>query len=199
MRFRPRLVSSTERLEIRPLDHDHFDAWVDANRRRLPRQTPLDSDPRPPRALNRPQPGKIVHEQEAWRRDDRCYGFAFTARSDGRLVGTATVRVVARAGSQLGWLGYGLYNHEWGQGYAREGVREVVHLAFHELMLQRLEAGIRPENRPSIKLVRALGMKRSFFTELFQDGRWVELVVYATTAPAWGIAGRRPSIGLDRV
>ena len=199
MRFRPRLTSSTERLGIRPLDHGHFEAWVEANRRRLPRQNPFDSDPRPPATLTRRVFGKLVAEQEGWRRDDRCYSFALTERSDGRLVGTANVRVVARARSQLAWLGYSLYNHEWGRGYAREGVREVVRLAFYELKLHRLEAGIRPENRASIKLAKAVGMKRSFFTELFQDGNWVELVVYETSAPRWGVTDLKPTVGLDRI
>jgi ribosomal-protein-alanine N-acetyltransferase len=197
--FRPRLIGTTERLDVRPLGDRHFAAWAEANNARLPKQNPFDTEKRPPEAVNRRVFGKIVREHEALRRADRYYNFAFTERSDGRLVGMANVRVVARMNSQLGWLGYSLYNHEWGRGYAREGVAEVIRLTFHELRLYRLEAGIRPENRASKRLARSLGLKRAFKAPLFQDGAWIDIHVYATTADEWGVTDLRPTVGLNRI
>lgn len=57
-------------------------------------------------------------------------------------------------------VGYIIVPDGRGRGLAREGVRAVVDYAFAHLAARRIWADIDPDNRPSIKLLEALGFER---------------------------------------
>jgi [ribosomal protein S5]-alanine N-acetyltransferase len=175
---------------------DDYEKWATANEARLPRQTVFDSDPRPAEQSGRRYFGAQVRRNARLCAGDVRYNFGFVDRARGVLVGSAVVQVVARARDQLGWLGYRIYNHEWRKGYGREGVEAVLKLAFHELELHRVEARIQPRNRPSVRLVRSLGLTRSFRSSLFIDGQWSPIDIYAAHAEEWNVSETRPRVGL---
>lgn len=54
-------------------------------------------------------------------------------------------------------IGYDLRRKYWGKGYAAEAITSLIHYAFNDLNINRVEAKIEPENRNSIKLIERLG------------------------------------------
>jgi ribosomal-protein-alanine N-acetyltransferase len=56
----------------------------------------------------------------------------------------------------------------------REGLQQVVRLAFTTLKLHRLEANIQPENLRSVSLARACGFKKEGYSPRYLKirGRW---------------------------
>lgn len=61
---------------------------------------------------------------------------------------------------EIGEIWYKLLPEYWGQGFATEALKEVIHLGFHKLKLHRIEAGCASENKGSVKVLEKAGMKR---------------------------------------
>lgn len=74
-------------------------------------------------------------------------------------------------GTYLGWcglkfhpetneidLGYRFHRRYWGQGYATESSKEILHYGFTILALPLIEARVMPANVGSIKVIQKLGM-----------------------------------------
>jgi len=55
---------------------------------------------------------------------------------------------------------YKLHPSHWGNGYATEALTKLLHFAFTELKLHRIEAGCAVENIASIKVLEKVGMMR---------------------------------------
>jgi [ribosomal protein S5]-alanine N-acetyltransferase len=55
---------------------------------------------------------------------------------------------------------YKLHPSHWGNGYATEALNKILHFAFTELKLHRIEAGCAIENIASIKVLEKVGMIR---------------------------------------
>ena len=187
-----RLVARTRRLVVRPFEPTDYRAWRAANAARLPQQHRFDSPPRHPEHLTPTAFRKMVADGRRLARTDRMYIFGLFERRGGELVGTVTLMVVMRMVSQLAWVGYGIYNHQWHKGYGKEGLRAVLDLAFRKLALHRVEAGIEPRNRASIALARSVEMRREGAPRraVWIDGRWRDLVVYAASAEDYRIKTR---------
>ena len=90
------------------------------------------------------------------------------------LVGYVSVGNIVRRSLQSAYLGYGAFTGHDGRGLMTEGLRAVVHLAFVDLGLHRLEANIQPTNAPSIALARRLGFVKEGFSRRYLriDGDW---------------------------
>jgi RimJ/RimL family protein N-acetyltransferase len=56
-----------------------------------------------------------------------------------------------------GELGFLFRRDQWGQGYGREAMGALIHHAFHQLKLERLEAKVHAANMPAKKLLGLLG------------------------------------------
>jgi ribosomal-protein-alanine N-acetyltransferase len=166
-----------------------FAAWQRAYEARLPPQHQYDMPVRRPEEITRAAFGKLVRIWDRLARADRMYSFGLFTRARGELVGTINLLVVVRLSSQLAWVGYGIFNQHWRKGFGREGLEAVLAIAFRELRLHRVEAGIQPKNRASIALVRALGMRREGAPRraVWIGRGWRDLVVYAATAEDWGV------------
>lgn len=69
----------------------------------------------------------------------------------------------------------------------KEGLSLVIHRAFEELGLHRVEANIQPENRASRALVRGLGFRLEGFSPRYLKilGRWRDHERWALTAEDW--------------
>ena len=109
--------------------------------------------------------------------DDKGYQFLLRDAA-GTLVGRVNLSRVRRAHFHSAELGYRIAEAAQGQGFAREGVRQVLALAFAELRLRRVEATARDGNEGSAReLLRngfsAFGRSRRSF-EL--GGSWHDLL-----------------------
>ena len=111
--------------------------------------------------------------------DDKGYQFLLRG-ADGVLVGRVNLSRVRRAHFHSADLGYRVAEARQGRGVAREGVRQVLALAFGELKLVRVEATARVGNEGSARVLlrngfTAFGRSRRSF-EL--DGAWHDLLHY---------------------
>ena len=78
-------------------------------------------------------------------------------------------------------VGYWLGRDYRGQGYATEALEAMARVGFRELGLHRIEAGVMPGNRASIRVLRRAGFSREgLLREYVQKrGRWVSSVLFA--------------------
>jgi ribosomal-protein-alanine N-acetyltransferase len=111
----------------------------------------------------------------------RCLPFAVTY--DRALVGQVTVQNVVRGAFHSGTVGYWVDESVAGKGVMSTAVALVVDHCFGPVGLHRVEANVRPENTPSLRLVEKVGFRpegeRSRY--LFIDGAWRDHLGFALT------------------
>jgi ribosomal-protein-alanine N-acetyltransferase len=187
--LRPCLTTHTTRLAVRPLVADDYAAWRTANEQHPPPASPYDPPPRTAAELTRGAFRAILRRYGRMQRNDVFYNFALLDRAQKSMFGLVTIQIVARIIVQLGWIGWRVFGQHRRNGYAREGVEAVLGVAFRELSLHRVEAGIEPANRVSAQLARSLGMRResSETKSVFTRGAWCDLDVYAINAEDCGV------------
>jgi ribosomal-protein-alanine N-acetyltransferase len=102
-------------------------------------------------------------------------------REDGALIGAITLDNVRRGPSQAGTLGYWTGETYARNGYMREAILAVVHHAFVQLDLSRIEAACLPENKPSRGLLEGCTFKYEGVAQSYLQigGRWRTHVLYA--------------------
>ncbi|WP_324276008.1 GNAT family protein [Blastococcus brunescens] len=108
----------------------------------------------------------------------------FAVRVEGRLAGQVTLDNIVRGALRSGYLGYWIDRSVAGRGMASLAVALVCDHAFGEVGLHRVEADIRPENRPSQQLVERLGFRREGLLRRYLDidGDWRDHYSYALLA-----------------
>jgi ribosomal-protein-alanine N-acetyltransferase len=187
--LRPRLSTRTTRLSVRPFVAGDYEAWRTVYEGHPPADSPHDSGPRPAAELTRGAFRSILYRNTRLLKSDVFYQFALLDRSEKTLFGLVTIQVVARIIVQLGWIGWRVFGQHRRRGYAREGVEAVIGIAFRELALHRVEAGIEPSNAVSIHLAESLGMRKESREKksVYTRSSWNDLDVYATQAEDWGI------------
>jgi len=102
-------------------------------------------------------------------------------RLDGQLLGAITLDNIRRGPAQSATVGYWIGQPYARQGYMREAVTAVVHHAFTQLDLSRIEAGCLPENEASRGVLEKTGFKYEGVAQSYLqiDGRWRTHVLYA--------------------
>jgi RimJ/RimL family protein N-acetyltransferase len=87
-----------------------------------------------------------------------------------------------------------LHNRYWGLGYAREAAAAGLVVGFRDLKLNRIEAAINLDNRKSIRLVRAIGMRREGIKKRYwlEDGEWVDHLIYVANPEDVGLKPHKP-------
>ena len=102
-------------------------------------------------------------------------------RSDDALLGALTLDNIRRGPAQSGTLGYWVGQPHARQGYMREAIRAIVHFAFTELDLSRIEAACLPENVASRGVLEKSGFKYEGVAQSYLqiNGRWRNHVLYA--------------------
>ena len=93
---------------------------------------------------------------------------------DDALVGCFEITQIVRGPFRSAYLGYYGFAGQVRRGFMREGLQQVVRLAFTTLKLHRLEANIQPENLRSVSLARACGFKKEGYSPRYLKirGRW---------------------------
>ena len=131
----------------------------------------------------------ILASQAKLRANDRFYDLAIFETKTRKLVGTVAIMDILRGLGQSAYLGYFMNNLFWGKGYGKEATLAAIDIAFKDLRLHRIEAGIEPSNRRSILLARSLGLRKEGLKKraVFLRGGWVDLVMYSATCEEFGI------------
>ncbi len=176
-----KLRIETERLTLRPPVHSDFREWI---------------------ALRHNSEAFLVPWEPIWANDHLTRG-SFTTRvywaqrsvsggsaiplflfrrTDQVMVGAITLDNIRRGPAQAGTLGYWTGESFARQGYMREAIGAVVHHAFAQLDLSRIEAACLPENTASRGLLESSGFKYEGVAQSYLqiNGRWRTHVLYAS-------------------
>jgi RimJ/RimL family protein N-acetyltransferase len=114
----------------------------------------------------------------------KTFDLAVERKEDGRVIGLVTL--VCKEHRQ-GAIGYALGADHRGQGYATEAAGVLMAYAFTVLGLHRIQADTSAGNVASWKVMERLGMRpEGHLREAgFDDGQWVDLLVYGLLAGEW--------------
>ena len=82
--------------------------------------------------------------------------FAAFRHDDGRFVGNAILQPLD--GTEEIEIGYHLVPEYWGNGYATEAATALLDYGFRDLELPRIAAVVLPENEPSRRVLKRLGL-----------------------------------------
>lgn len=133
------------------------------------------------------EPGGVanaIRESTLAESADSAYQFLIRNEAN-ELVGRVNLARVRREHFHSAELGYRIWREFNGRGYARKAVRLVLEIAFDQLRLRRIEAGVRPDNHASIKVLAHNGFvqfgrsKKSFEVA----GTWHDLLHFERHKP----------------
>lgn len=88
------------------------------------------------------------------------YTFGIFSKETGDLIGDASLFKIEREPVQSCMLGYCLDQTYNGRGYMSSIVQKMVSYAFDELKLHRIEAGVMPQNKGSIRVLEKAGFHK---------------------------------------
>ena len=106
-----------------------------------------------------------------------------TAQREGELVGQLTVSGITYGSLYSASIGYWVAQHVAGRGITPTAVALATDHCFTGLGLHRVEVNIRPENRPSLRVVEKLGFRDEGLREryLHIQGAWCDHRTFALT------------------
>ncbi len=125
-----------------------------------------------------------LNDQETWPRNS--VEVAVELRSERHLIGGMRITILDRT-TRTADFGYTFNRRYWNNGYATEGARALLHLAFSNLNLHRVWATCDVRNHASYRVMEKLGMRREahFKKDVFQKGEWRDSYLYAILAEEW--------------
>ncbi|RJE80656.1 GNAT family N-acetyltransferase [Paracoccus sp. JM45] len=168
-----------ERIVLRLPSHSDYNAWValrSESRDFLVPWEPVWS----PDHLSR----KSFTNRVYWAARAAKAGTAFPlflARRDGVLLGAITMDNIRRGPAQSATIGYWIGQSHARNGYMREAIGILVHHAFTNLDLSRIEAACLPENAASRGVLEKSGFKYEGVAQSYLqiNGRWRNHVLFA--------------------
>ncbi len=131
----------------------------------------------------KPPPGVDIHAEQSFAEFVRGNGMVHRRermlvcrRADQRILGLANLNEIVRGSFQSAFLGYWVGAEFANNGYMGEALPLILGTAFGKLKLHRVEANIRPENEPSIRLVRRAGFKQEGYSPRYLQiaGEWCD-------------------------
>ena len=175
-----KLRIETERMTLRPPVHGDFRAWSALRANSEDYLTPWE-----PSWAEDHLSRKAFTNRVYWAQRSVSGGTALPLflirREDERLLGAITLDNIRRGPAQSATLGYWTGQPYARQGYMREAITALVHYAFTQLDLSRIEAACLPENKASRGLLESSGFKYEGVAQSYLqiDGRWRTHVLYA--------------------
>ncbi|MEB7503548.1 GNAT family protein [Arthrobacter koreensis] len=122
-------------------------------------------------------------------RQDTALPFVITERQGGvrsnpAIVGQLTVSSIIWGSARMATLGYWVDEARAGRGIAPTSVALATDHCFKVLGLHRMEINIRPENRPSLRVVQKLGFREEGLRRRYLHiaGEWADHLSFALTA-----------------
>ncbi len=178
--FRRKVRVETDRMTLRLPQHSDFNAWTELRDDSAEFLVPWE----PSRAADHLS-RRAFTNRVYWAARANSQGTAVPLilfrRTDNALLGAITLDNIRRGPVQAGTLGYWIGQPYARQGYMREAILGVVHYAFAELDLSRIEAACLPENAASRGVLEKTGFKYEGVAQSYLqiNGRWRNHVLYA--------------------
>jgi len=180
LRRRRKIRIETERLTLRAPMHSDFRAWS-----RLRRESEGFLSPWEPSWSNDHLTRKGFANRVYWSHRsinaDTAVPVFLLRRDDDQLIGAITLDNIRRGPAQAGAMGYWIGAPYARNGYMSEAIGALVHFAFTELDLSRIEAACLPENTASRGVLEKSGFKYEGVAQSYLQigGRWRNHVLYA--------------------
>jgi ribosomal-protein-alanine N-acetyltransferase len=180
LRFAKKVAIPTERMILRPPAHADFRAWTGLRAESADFLRPWDPIWAEDHLSRRAFVNRVQWASRAVS-DGSGLPLLLFRREDNALLGAITLDNIRRGPAQAGTLGYWIGARFARQGYMREAIRAVVHHAFTELDLSRIEAACLPENAASRGVLEKTGFKYEGVAQSYLqiNGRWRNHVLYA--------------------
>jgi RimJ/RimL family protein N-acetyltransferase len=138
-------------------------------------------------------PWQVMADAEAWfarisklQASRSALEFVITARETGSVIGRCGLFDFEEVDAHAA-LGYVLGRAHWRRGYMREALAVLIHSAFSEMGLRRLEARVEAQNTASATLLRRLGFtKEGVLRERWiSKGETMDAEVYGLLRHEW--------------
>lgn len=180
LRARRKVRLETQRLTLRGPVHGDYRAWVSLRQESAAFLQPWEPTWAEDHLTRKSFTNRVYWAQRSISNSTAVPLF-ITRRSDQALLGAITLDHIRRGPSQAGTTGYWIGAPYARQGYMREAIEAVVHYAFTDLDLSRVEAGCLPQNAPSRALLEQCGYKYEGVAQAYLqiNGRWRNHVLYA--------------------
>lgn len=171
----------TERLTLRLPTHSDFRSWAGLRHQSMEFLTQWEPAWAHDHLSRKSFTNRVYWAQRAINSGNAMPLFLFR-REDEALLGAITLDNIRRGPAQAGTLGYWIGQDHARQGYMREAILAVVHHAFTQMELSRIEAACLPENKPSRGVLEKCGFKYEGVAQSYLqiDGRWRSHVLYAS-------------------
>lgn len=179
LRSRP-VVIETERMTLRLPRHSDYRQWAELRRESAEFLKPWEPTWSPDHLSRRSFANRVY-----WSHRSAANGSALALflirRSDKALLGAITLDNIRRGPAQAGTCGYWIGQRYARKGYMKEAVEALVHYAFTELDLSRIESACLPENVASRGVLEKCGYKYEGVAQSYLqiNGRWRNHVLYA--------------------
>jgi ribosomal-protein-alanine N-acetyltransferase len=110
----------------------------------------------------------------------RIFEFAIVLKSENKLIGACGIRINDHDVMQAE-VGYCYNRSYWGNGYAQEACKTVIHFGFDQLGLHRIVASCDSNNLASAGVLRKAGMRQEghFIQERRVRGEWRDTLQFA--------------------
>ena len=92
---------------------------------------------------------------------DKGYAFGIVLKIDDTLIGRVNLSNITRGAWENSTIGYFIDQQMQGKGYMTDAVQLVLAFAFQEIRLHRVEAGVMPRNRGSIRVLEKVGFHQN--------------------------------------
>jgi ribosomal-protein-alanine N-acetyltransferase len=111
----------------------------------------------------------------------RIYDYVARAKSDGSVIGGVSL---GRSHPAIASIGLRVVAAHGSRGYGTELARRMLAFGFGDLRLNRIEADVALENRPCMRVMEKIGMRREGVARecIFAQGRWWTEARYAMLA-----------------
>ncbi|KGJ06415.1 ribosomal-protein-alanine N-acetyltransferase [Paracoccus halophilus] len=178
LRRRP-LRLETERMVLRLPAHGDFGAWSALRVESRAFLTPWEPVWAENHLSRKSFTNRVYWAQRASRNGTALP--LFLIRRDGSLLGAITLDNIRRGPAQSATIGYWIGQPFARQGYMREAIGALVHHAFTQLDLSRIEAACLPENAASRGVLERSGFKYEGVAQSYLqiNGRWRNHVLYS--------------------
>ena len=172
---------------LRPIRYRDKKEWTEVRSRNSQWLAPWEaSNPDPPGGL--PDYRQMVRSLKSQAAQATALPFVITERiptaGSPAIVGQLTVSSIVWGSAMMATLGYWVDQDRAGRGIAPTAVALVTDHCFRTLGLHRMEINIRPENRPSLRVVEKLGFRDEGYRPryLHINGEWADHRSFALTA-----------------
>ncbi|GLX67889.1 GNAT family N-acetyltransferase [Paenibacillus glycanilyticus] len=115
---------------------------------------------------------------------DQAYAYGIFIAGTDELVGRIALTSISRGVFQNGYLGYSIDQAHNGRGYATAAVSEIARKAFVQLGLHRVQAGVMPRNKRSVRVLEKAGFRPEGLAERYLkiNGTWEDHLLFAMTS-----------------